>query len=78
MTKRIKYAIGDRAEVGSGEKTYDLEAGVFEVEEGFSVGAAGDAHIVEIGGAQTARGDREDIDADHIPPSSVSTTGSDR
>ena len=76
MVKRIKYAIGDRAEVGSGKEAYDLEAGVFELEGGLLVGAAINAYIADIGGAQTARGDREDMDADPIPPSSVSTIGS--
>ena len=68
MVKRVKYAIGNRAEVGSGEETYDLEAGVFKVEERLQVGEAGNTHITNIGGDQTARGDREDMDADPIPP----------
>ena len=54
--KNIKYTIGDRLEVGSGEETYDLEAGVFEVEEGLSVGAGGETHIADIGGSRIARG----------------------
>ena len=71
--KRVKYAIGDRTKVGGGEDTYDLEARVFEVEGGLPVRAADDAHIVYIGGARTAMEDREDMDADHVPPSNVST-----
>ena len=56
MTKCIKYTIGDRVEVGSGEETYDLEVGVFEVEGGLTVGSSGNAHIADIGGAWIARG----------------------
>ena len=48
------------------------------MEGGLPVGAAGDSHITDIGGAQRARGDREDMDVDPIPPSSVSTSGSNR
>ena len=76
--KRVKYAIGDRAEVGSGEETYNLEVGVFEVKGGLPVGAAGDSHIADTGGARRERGDREDMDADPIPPSSISSSGSNR
>ena len=41
---------------------------MFEVEGGLRVGAAVGVHITDIGGARTAREDREDIYADQIPP----------
>ena len=73
MAKHLKYAIGDRAEVGGGEDTYDLETGVFKVEGRLLVGATADAHIAGIGGARTTKEDIEDMDSDQIPPISVIT-----
>ena len=76
LAKRVKYAIGDKAELGGGEEDYTLEENSFAVPGGVPVGSAGNDRL--IGGLMQAT--RTDAQAqaaaivDNHDPMDVSTS----